>query len=516
MHNRSKRIQNSDRKGTEADAPFLHADHPRPVTRRQLLGQGFITGAAFVIAPSILSMLGAGRASAQASCALTGAGAGKIPFIGFDLSGGANIAGSNVMVGGPLGQHDLLNESGYERLGLPLDMSPLNSQITATDETMNLSFHFDSAMLRGILDKASAAALAKVEGVIVPSRSSNDTANNPLNPIYGIHAAGSDGGLLSLIGTRSSDSGGRSMSPASMIIPEARPTKIDRPSDVRGLVDTGKLPELLGPSGAGFVAKAVQAISRLKVEQIQEDAAVKDLVNCAYQQSTDLITLFGSPDALDPLLDPLIFNNDPVNLGQSIFSAAELNQSEFRKTASVMKLVCEGHAGAGTIEFGGYDYHNSTRATGERKDFTAGQAIGACIEYADRNPLVGDMMIYLFSDGSVFSDGQIDNSVDGRGKGIWRGDNTSTACGVLLVYRKSGKPDLMPAFATSRQVGYFRSSGTVETNANSVANNPEALAQLVILNYMALHGEEGNFNTLFPGNALQSDMSNLLAFTQIR
>jgi hypothetical protein len=49
-----------------------------------------------------------------------------------------------------------------------------------------------------------------------------------------------------------------------------------------------------------------------------------------------------------------------------------------------------------------------------------------------------------------------------------------------------------------------------------VANNPEALAQMVILNYMALHGEEGNFNAVFPGNALQSDMANLLAFTQIR
>jgi hypothetical protein len=516
MKKRLTKVRESERKGTEADAPFLHADHPRPVTRREFLGQGFLTGAAYVTAPSILSLLGARNASAQATCSLTGAGAGKIPFIGFDLGGGANIAGSNVMVGGLGGQDALLSEEGYERLGLPLDVSPLNSQITALDRTMNLAFHFDSAMLRGIMDKASPAALAKVEGVIVPSRSSNDTANNPLNPIYGIYQAGSDGGLLSLIGTQSSESGGRSMSPASLVLPEVRPTKIDRPGDVRGLVDTGKLPQLLGATGAGQVASAIQAISQLKVEQIQEDAAVKDLVNCAYQQSTDLITLFGSPDALDPLLDPIITNNDPATFGQPIFTAGELNQSEFRKTASVMKLVAEGHAGAGTIEFGGYDYHNSTRATGERKDFTAGQAIGACIEYADRNPLVGEMMIYLFSDGSVFSDGQIDNSADGRGKGIWRGDSSSTACAVLLVYRKSGKPDLIPAFATSRQVGHFRSTGTVETNANSVANNPEALAQMVILNYMALHGEEGNFNSLFPGNALQSDMANLLAFTQIR
>ena len=500
------------RRGTEADQPFFHPDHPRPRTRREFLGQGFITGAAYVVAPSLLSMLGVNKANAQASCALTGAGAGKVPFIGIDLGGGANIAGSNVMVGGPLGQDSLLAEAGYERLGLPLDLSPLNTQITALDRTMNLAFHFDSAMLAGILDKADPATLAKVEGIIVPSRSANDTGNNPLNPIYGIYSAGADGGLLSLIGTRASDSGGKSMNPATMFLPEVRPTKIDRPSDVRGLVDTGKLTDLLGNTGAGDVARAIQSISALKVEQIQEDAAVKDLVNCAYQQSTDLISLFGDPTALDPELDTNIVSTNPADT--PIFTAAELAQSEFRKTASVMKLVLEGHAGAGTIEFGGYDYHNSTRTTGEGKDFRAGQAIGAILEYAERNPLVGDLMIYLFSDGSVFSDGQTDAGANG--KGIWRGDNSSTACAVLLVYRKTGKPDLMPAYATSRQIGHFRPTGTVETSANSVANSPEALAQMVILNYMALHGEEGNFDALFPNSGIQTDMASLIGFTPIR
>jgi len=98
------------RLGTEADQPFFHPDHPRPRTRREFLGQGFITGAAYVVAPSLLSMLGVNKANAQASCALTGAGAGKVPFIGIDLGGGASIAGSNVMVGGPGGQDDVLTE----------------------------------------------------------------------------------------------------------------------------------------------------------------------------------------------------------------------------------------------------------------------------------------------------------------------------------------------------------------------------------------------------------------------
>lgn len=499
----------SRRQPTALGRPFFHPDHRRPRTRREFLAQGFMAGSAYVVAPSLLSLLGVNRANAQASCALTGAGAGKIPFIGIDLAGGANIAGSNVMIGGPGGQEDMLNEQGYMRLGLPLDMTPLNSQLANPfDRTMNLVFHFDSAMLAGILSKASPTTLAKVEGVIVSSRSANDTQNNPLNPMYGIYRAGADGGLLSLIGTQNSDSGGNSIMPMSMFDPAVRPTKIDRPSDVRGLVDTGKLTDLLGSTGAGNVASAIQSISALKVEQIQEDQAVKDLVNCAYQQSSDLITLFGDPAALDPELDPMI-----VGAG-GVFSAGELNQSEFRKTASVMKLVLEGHAGAGTLEFGGYDYHDGTRQTGEARDFRAGQAIGAIFEYAERNPLVGDVMVYLFSDGSVFSDGEADNG--SNGKFVWRGDNSGSGVSVMMVYRKAGKPTLRAPFATTRQIGHYRPTGEVETSVNSVANNPEALTHAAILNYMALHGEEGQFTTLFPGTPIQADMANLLAFTQIR
>ena len=122
---RLKKTAKFEGRGKESDAPMLHPDHPRPRTRREFLAQGFITGSAYVMAPNVLSMLGAGEAAAQASCALTGAGAGRVPFIGFDLGGGANIAGSNVMVGGVGGQDDPLTEQGYERLGLPLDMTPL-------------------------------------------------------------------------------------------------------------------------------------------------------------------------------------------------------------------------------------------------------------------------------------------------------------------------------------------------------------------------------------------------------
>ena len=55
----------------------------------------------------------------KAACGIATQGAGKIPFICFDLAGGANIAGSNVLVGKQGGQLDFLTTAGYSKLGLP-------------------------------------------------------------------------------------------------------------------------------------------------------------------------------------------------------------------------------------------------------------------------------------------------------------------------------------------------------------------------------------------------------------
>ena len=70
-----------------------------------------MTGAATVVVPSVLSgcsQSAAARAALSpdlqalrtAICGIAAQGAGKIPFICFDLAGGANMAGSNVLVGG--------------------------------------------------------------------------------------------------------------------------------------------------------------------------------------------------------------------------------------------------------------------------------------------------------------------------------------------------------------------------------------------------------------------------------
>ena len=102
-----------------------------------------------------------------------------------------------------------------------------------------------------MLSKTSAATRANVNGTIFCARSDNDTGNNPHNPMYGINKAGANGDLVALVGSNPSDSGGNSASPMAWIDPAVRPTKVDRPSDATGLVDTGKLVSLLEPDAGG-------------------------------------------------------------------------------------------------------------------------------------------------------------------------------------------------------------------------------------------------------------------------
>lgn len=501
------------------DDALRHPDHRRPISRRELISQGFRAGGATLLGTSLLGLLGS-RAQAispnlldsaftqYTSCDLGAVSGRKIPFICFDLAGGANIAGSNVLVGGPGGQRDALSTAGYGRLGLPPDILPFGNNPVAqsgdfTDDTLGLLFHSESAMLRGILERTNGMR-GFVNGAVIPGRSDNDTGNNPHNPMYGIYRAGLRGQILQLIGSENTESGGNSMAPAMFIDPEIRPTKIDRPSDASGLVDVGDLKLLLDDTeDIVSVLESMKRITDFKLDLVNtgisnptsEDKRLKDRLSCEYLRSADTLEKFSNPEALNPSADPEIVGD------AGIFTQAEFEgDREFSKAASVMKLVIDGIAGAGTIEMGGYDYHTGDRRTGEARDLRAGQCIGACLDYARRTAT--PLMIYVFSDGSVSSDGVIE-LVNGVEKGVWRSDNSSTGASFFLVYDPAGAPTLMDS-TNSQQIGWMRADASVETSSTPAANNVNLNVETVILNYMALHGEQNLFaqSQFFPGHGL--------------
>lgn len=512
--------------------PIRHNSHKRPVTRRDFIGQGFMTGAATVLASPLLSMLWkSGNAYADVladldpggvKCAITN-GAGKIPFICFDLSGGANIVGSNVLVGQKGGQLDLLSTAGYAKQGLPGTMIPVTSTGNFIDAQFGLAFHSDSAFLRGMLMTTTAATRAATNGFVIPAISQNDTANNYWNPMYGIDRCGAKGQLLTLIGSVNSPSGGSSMASPAYMIQADQPTKISSARDCTGLVDTGSLGTMFtksdGSPDTPSTVAVMESIDRLtraklsvtnpKLGDATSDANVNNQVDCAYVRGAYMAEQFSSPAVLDPTVDTHI---------TAIFSSVGgiKADSEFEKTASVMKLVVDGMAGAGTIQMGGFDYHTGDRATGEARDFRAGICMGACLEYAFQTGK--PLMLHVFSDGSLNSNGMVDNSTGGRGKGVWTGDNQTTGSTFVLVVNPPHRALTVKTLATATegpQLGYFQASGDVNSAGSPGANSVTAAVDMILLNYLALHNEQGKFATLFPTSPLVGQIDNWIAFQPI-
>jgi hypothetical protein len=524
--------------------PIRHdGSHPRPVTRRDFMATGFLGSSAVLIGSSALltaftdpraaraATLAQDVTDLQAACGIVTNGAGKIPFICFDLAGGANLNGSEILIGGTGGQLDFLSTAGYGKLGLPGDMLP-NSPNTGSpsgnfiNTSLGAAWHSDGAILRGIQSVASTAAQANTNGTAIAAMSQNDTQNNPHNPMYGIYDAGADGSLLTLIGTEATTSGGNSMAPAALINLAVSPTVVTQASDITGLVNTGQLGTMFTDpndavqvlestirlsggdlaSSGGFGGKLGQVTA--EVGNTTADTSLKTQTRCSYVKSTVLVNQFGDPTTLNPDIDPQI-----VGASNSIFTAAQYAQGNFKMTAAVMKMVVNGFAGAGTIALSGYDYHDGTRATGETRNFMAGQCIGACLEYAKR--MGKPLMVYVFSDGSLSSTGMIDTSAAGRGKFGWQGDNQSVAATFFLVYNPTGRPAVNPAATTPNQIGSYTSDGSVNTTSSPAANAVNLLVNTVILNYMALHGQQGNFATTIANNGLGTNIDSLIAFEPI-
>jgi len=527
------------KKSIHINEPLRHPDHPRPRTRRQLIQQGFLTGAGTLAGFSSMSLisqrvsaLDADLAARIDECGL-GVGASKIPFICFDLAGGANFAGSNVLVGGAGGQEDFLSTAGYNKQGLPGDMLPSQNDaagVSFTDRSLGLLFHSDSQLLAGIKNRCTLPEThANINGAVIAARSENDTGNNPHNPMYAIAMAGAlnaegviegpSGGITTLVGSRTSESGGNSVAPMNMIDNNIRPTKVDRPSDVTGLVQVPSF-EGLNNDRVVRVMEAVSRISNAKMGRVNGiDAELRRKIECAYVESAHLSEKFGADNTLDPATDPVIVS--PADApGTGIFEPDQFNNngrdsSEFRKTASIMKMVIDGHAAAGTVTMGGYDYHVGDRVTGEERDRRAGECIGACLEYAARKNT--PVMIYVFSDGSVFSNGRGDDGAGGKGE--WTGDSQQTASSFFLVFDPNGRPALTSP--DNQQIGFMRSSGDVETSSSPCANNVNLLVQTVMLNYMALNGDQSHFTSALAsrniGNGLGSGsaLDRLVAFEQL-
>lgn len=367
---------------------------------------------------------------------------------------------------------------------------------------LGLKFHSDSGILRGIQSTTASTTRAKVDGGIFCTSSADDTGNNPHNPMYWLSKAGAGGELTQLIGSRNTETGGRSTAPVQSIDPALQPVIINRPEDALSLVSVGKLHEIFDQNKAEKIMKAIEKLSETKIQSLSNmtlPSQIKTLVQCGYIQSNSLINQYNA-DTLDPRIDPLV-NMAFDNLGNG-------NQ---RKTATIAKLVLDGYVGSGTIEKGGYDYHTKDRARGEIRDFEAGELIGRVLQLAS---LKGkDVMIYVITDGGVSAKAIVDDSNEGRGKYAWTGDSGQRSSAFMLLHRNAGRPTLRTT--GQRQIGHFKSNGAVENGAGATSNSVTNLVKAIVSNYLSLHGEEGRLAEVVGDNPFGANLNDYLLFNKI-
>lgn len=467
-------------------------------TRRDFLAQGFMAGLSFTMLPGLVTLLQSNAALALECGNGSLGGINRVPVLIFDLAGGANFAGSNVMVGKNGGQMDFL--ASYETIGLPSGMHPRNAGQINTE--LGLAFHNDSGILRGINSIASTQIRAKVDGGIFCGASNDDTQNNPHNPMYWLSRAGALGELSNLAGTVNNESGGNSNAPANSIVPALRPVVINSPQDALNLVNIGRLGSLFGNDKAQKVLKTIENMSSQRLQKFESRALpeqIRDLVNCGYIGSQDLLNRF-SANAVDPAMDPLVaqaFNN--------------LADGDQRKTATMAKLILDGYVGVGTVQKGGYDYHTNERGTGEIRDFEIGQLIGRVMQLAALKQK--DIMIYVFTDGGVSASGAVDNSTNGRGKIPWVGDSSQRSSSFMLLYRHAGRATLRNS--GKRQIGSYKDNGAVDTTSTLISNSVTNLSKALVANYLSLSGQESKLEEIVGDNPFGNNLNNYLFFNKI-
>src|SRR5947209_8352869 len=71
-----------------------HENHPRPVTRRDFLARGLIGLGTYAVMPTAIGMVLRQSQALADDCPPAGGGAGLLPFLCFDLAGGASLAGN--------------------------------------------------------------------------------------------------------------------------------------------------------------------------------------------------------------------------------------------------------------------------------------------------------------------------------------------------------------------------------------------------------------------------------------
>jgi hypothetical protein len=469
------------------EKPVLHADHPVPTTRRELVGAGLLSGLAYAVVPSIFTLAAQNAYGVECPKGGSGGTAARVPgYLHIELSGGYSPAKQF-----PPGKQEAgtafvpLATAGYATIGYGPTQAP---GTVALSMDFGLPYHPTSPLVLGMRDVMSTAALAKTVASAICSVSGDDTANNPLNPVQLVtKIAGNGGSLLQIAKDRDGATGGRTAPLNIAQDPGLAGAVVANEAALANLVNPGLLASRFAnnPQAAVRVAELAHKLSASKLAQFQAkdlNQQVKDLIECGYIGAKDLLTEF-TPDKLQ------VSTDTQLNTAYNAMTFAQAFTGDNAQAMIMSKLLVDGLSTAGTIEIAGYDYHGQGLTVQDQKDRAAGQVIGLALEVAHRKGQ--PLFVCVTTDGSVAfgAGGAVNDRLAAAS------DNGGRSMILMFGIGTTAKPQM-----NFHQIGKFNDGGAVDTSY-LVTSNTAAIATLcAAYNYASFAGRLTQFESLLAAN----------------
>lgn len=475
----SNNARTSERMRRWQETTSKAAGHKVGLSRRDLLAHGFYSAAAMLV-PSVPLLW-----SKEARAADCGGGASNntLPFLTFDMAGGAALAG-NCLVGKQGGARDLLRS--YDLLG----WDPRASG--ALDDRFGLPMSTQySKLLAGLTSRMSSEAQARLRLGSVCHFSQLDTASNKMNIAGLVSAAGATGATVTKgFSLRNGASGGNS--DAVSVFPTLTPVTAKSIDDILGAARFGGVPlaELSNDQRAELAARA-REISLAQSQGLKPGRGVellRDLAGCVYEKNLQYAS--GGENTLDPRKDAL---------AQSVFGITTATSTKDMNAvaAGVIVNAIQQKSGPGVWTLGDCDYHTGNQAKGDAQDRAMGEMIGRAVEYAHR---AGKPLFFqLITDGSC-------SAV--RGTRNWSQDTNE---GVMLFgyYSPEGAPRYV--HDGMMQLGAFTDGQTVD-RSTTVGASARTAALAVFANYCNVAKKMVSFEQLAPNTFTPDVLKQLLVF----
>ena len=389
--------------------PLLHHG-AKPMSRRDAIARGFMMGGSIAVVPSVFTEILAQKAFGAECAAVDAAANDRIPLITFHFQGGINFlnTGLGMRGDGAGGNADAMAGGAYADNGMP-ESSEANRVTLGGIKTWN-----DSAFFRAATDTCAAAGVnrdllfSSSQHIGFANDTNDDTSNLNFGnftrhyiegiPGLGLSGVPNPANMVSQLFGNSGNGGRYNTSVATNVVVD----QIESNDAARALLDSSAAGAAFGGlANLTNALKAGQDVSALRFAQHQLDANVANNLECAYQESSRILTS-NTPDNIDYTIDPAFAGLEQIATNQGA------NAGEVRTAFAHAKAVLDGYAVTCEQNLGGYDNHGGNNANRQLNDGIAGYSLITCIAIAAARK-GRPLMIACMTDGSQNGNGGANN-----------------------------------------------------------------------------------------------------------